>query len=42
VARAEFREWTASGKIRHASFRGLRDDKDPQEVVREAVEEPPL
>jgi bifunctional non-homologous end joining protein LigD len=37
VARADFREWTASGKIRHASFRGLRDDKDPREVRREAV-----
>jgi bifunctional non-homologous end joining protein LigD len=35
VARAEFREWTASGKLRHASFRGLRDDKDPGEVRRE-------
>ena len=42
VARAEFREWTASGKIRHASFRGLRDDKDPREVRREAPEPPPL
>jgi bifunctional non-homologous end joining protein LigD len=39
VARAEFREWTASGKIRHASFRGLRDDKDPREVVRERAED---
>jgi bifunctional non-homologous end joining protein LigD len=39
VARAEFREWTASGKIRHASFRGLRDDKDPREVVREQPED---
>jgi bifunctional non-homologous end joining protein LigD len=42
VARAEFREWTASGKIRHASFRGLRDDKDPREVRREVEEEAPL
>ena len=36
VAQAEFQEWTASGKIRHASFRGLRDDKDASEVRREA------
>lgn len=42
VARAEFQEWTASGKIRHASFRGLRDDKDARDVVREAADEPPL
>ena len=39
VAQAEFQEWTASGKIRHASFRGLRDDKDPSEVRREVPEE---
>jgi bifunctional non-homologous end joining protein LigD len=39
VARTEFREWTASGKIRHASFRGLREDKDPAEVVRETETE---
>ncbi len=42
VAQAEFQEWTAAGKIRHASFRGLRDDKDPGEVVRERPEAPPL
>jgi bifunctional non-homologous end joining protein LigD len=30
------REWTESGKLRQASFRGLREDKRPQEVVREA------
>lgn len=42
VARAEFREWTASGKIRHASFRGLRDDKAPETVLREREEEPPI
>lgn len=40
VARAEFREWTASGKISHASFRGLRDDKPASEVVREIAEAP--
>ena len=38
VAQAEFQEWTASGKIRHASFRGLRDDKAPHEVKRERPE----
>ena len=41
VAQAEFQEWTASGKIRHASFRGLRDDKDPAEVRREIPEDAP-
>ena len=35
VARAEFQAWTPSGKIRHASFKGLRDDKDPRDVRRE-------
>ena len=42
VVQAEFQEWTASGKIRHASFKGLRDDKDPQEVRRERAETEPL
>lgn len=42
VAQAEFQEWTASGKIRHASFKGLRDDKDPREVRRERPEAEPL
>jgi bifunctional non-homologous end joining protein LigD len=36
VARVAFSEWTASGKLRQASFLGLRDDKAPEEVVREA------
>jgi bifunctional non-homologous end joining protein LigD len=27
-------EWTASGRIRHPVFLGLRDDKDPREVTR--------
>ncbi|MEZ5783787.1 MAG: DNA ligase D [Rhizobiaceae bacterium] len=35
VAEVEFRAWTADGNLRHASFRGLREDKDPREIVRE-------
>lgn len=37
VCQAEFQEWTASGKIRHASFKGLRDDKYAAEVRRERI-----
>lgn len=35
VGAAEIAEWTASGKLRQASFKGLREDKAPTEVVRE-------
>jgi bifunctional non-homologous end joining protein LigD len=35
VAEVEFNEWTATGTMRHPSFKGLRDDKDPRDVVRE-------
>ncbi len=35
VAEIGFSEWTGSGKLRHPSFKGLRDDKDPKEVHRE-------
>lgn len=30
-----FMEWTADGHIRHASFKGLREDKNPQRVIEE-------
>jgi bifunctional non-homologous end joining protein LigD len=36
VAEVEFTEWTAEGMLRHPSFKGLRDDKRPEEVVRES------
>lgn len=36
VCEVEFTEWTsASGQLRHASFKGLRTDKSPKDVVRE-------
>ncbi|HEV7247024.1 MAG TPA: DNA ligase D [Shinella sp.] len=35
VAEVEFRAWTADGHLRHASFRGLREDKLATEVVAE-------
>jgi bifunctional non-homologous end joining protein LigD len=35
VGEVEFTEWTADGSIRHPSFKGLREDKKPADVVRE-------
>jgi len=35
VAEVEFTEWTAAGNIRHPSYKGLREDKTPAEVLRE-------
>jgi bifunctional non-homologous end joining protein LigD len=35
VGEVGFSEWTAAGELRHPRFQGLRDDKDPGEVVRE-------
>jgi bifunctional non-homologous end joining protein LigD len=37
VAEVEFTEWTAGGTLRHPSYKGLRDDKASQDVVREPV-----
>ena len=35
VGEVSFTEWTDDGSIRHPSFQGLRDDKNPREIVRE-------
>jgi bifunctional non-homologous end joining protein LigD len=37
VAQIEFREWTRDGHLRHCSFIGLRDDKQLDAVMREAI-----
>ncbi len=36
VAEIGFTEWTPGGKLRHPRFLGLREDKRPEEVVRES------
>jgi bifunctional non-homologous end joining protein LigD len=36
VGEVAFTEWTDEGVIRHPSFQGLREDKDPKDVVRES------
>jgi len=38
VAQIGFEEWTDDGKLRHPRFQGLREDKDPEDVVREEAE----
>lgn len=35
VAQIEFSEWTRDGMLRHPRYQGLRDDKNPTDVVRE-------
>jgi bifunctional non-homologous end joining protein LigD len=35
VAQISFAEWTDDGQLRQPRFQGLREDKDPAEVVRE-------
>ena len=36
VAEVGFTEWTPDGKLRHPRFVGLREDKSPKEIVKEA------
>lgn len=36
VGEVAFTEWTTDGRLRHPSWRGLRPDKSPDEVVRES------
>ena len=38
VADVEFSEWTGDDRLRHPSYKGVRDDKDPSQVVRERPE----
>jgi bifunctional non-homologous end joining protein LigD len=40
VVEVEFTEWTNDGKLRHPVYKGLREDKDPREVLREAAGAP--
>ena len=35
LAEVSFAEWTATGRVRHGVFRGLRSDKKPQAITRE-------
>jgi bifunctional non-homologous end joining protein LigD len=38
IAEVSFIEWTTDGSIRHPSFQGLRDDKQPRDVRRELAD----
>ena len=40
VAEFEFSEWTRAGELRAPSFKGLREDKDARDVVRESLARP--
>jgi bifunctional non-homologous end joining protein LigD len=38
VCECEYTEFTRDGTLRHPSFKGLRDDKSPKQVIREDVD----
>ncbi|MBC7379650.1 MAG: DNA ligase D [Burkholderiaceae bacterium] len=40
LAEVSFAEWTHTGRVRHAVFKGLRDDKLAHDIIRESVIEP--
>ncbi len=40
LAEVSFAAWTASGRVRHAVFRGLRSDKKPDTITRETAMSP--
>jgi bifunctional non-homologous end joining protein LigD len=42
LAQVRFVEWTAEGRLRHAAFLGLRDDKAPKDVRREHQRDNPI
>lgn len=42
IAEVSFSEWTKTGKLRHPVFKGLRHDKEPEEITKqEEVEKVP-
>ena len=41
MAEVEFNEWTRQNMLRHPSYKGLREDKRPLDVVLEREVAPP-
>jgi bifunctional non-homologous end joining protein LigD len=41
VGEVAFTEWTRDGILRHPTFQGVREDKRPEEIVRETPQDPP-
>jgi bifunctional non-homologous end joining protein LigD len=37
ICAVEFRDWTLDGLVRQATYKGLREDKAPEEITREAA-----